>query len=357
MNEISKTRAQQRADHIRIFREELGRLEGEGVVALSAEQREAIARHHDALLAGYTQAFDIDRDQQAKQLSLGMRVASFLGALALAASVFFLFNQYWGLFPTAVQVVLLIVASVVSLGATFWVGQRDSSGYFTKLAAMVALACFVLNIALLGGMFNITPSDHAFVAWAALALLLAYTFDLRLLLAAGILCIISFVSTRLASWSGMHWIDFAERPENFFPAGILMLLLPVAFSHERFTGFASIYRVTGLLTLLLPILVLSSWGSASYLPFSDGVVEFLYQVLGFGLCAAAVWWGVRGEHPEAVNTGTMFFVIFLWARFFDWWWQIMPRFVFFLIIALTAILFILVMKRLRAGVRAVGGGK
>jgi uncharacterized membrane protein len=332
-------------------------LEDSGIVALSAEQRQAVTRHHDALLASYAQSFDIDRDRQAKQFSLGMRIASFLGALALAASVFFMFNQYWGLFPTAVQVVLLIVASLVSLLGTFWVGHRDSSGYFAKLAAMVAFACFVLNIALLGGMFNITPSDKAFVVWAAFALLLAYTFDLKLLLAAGILCIIAFVAARVGTWSGMYWIDFGQRPENFFPAAALLLLVPALISHHRFTGFGGIYRVFGLLTVLLPILVLANWGSSSYLPLSSSTVERVYQALGFVASAAAIWWGARREHPEAVNTGTTFFVIFLYTRFYDWWWEIMPKFVFFLLIALTAILFILVMKRLRAGTRIAGGAQ
>lgn len=357
MSNLSKAEAQLRADHIRIFREELGRLEGSGIVALSAEQREVVTQHHDALLAGYAQSFDIDRDRQAKQFSLGMRIASFLGALALAASVFFMFNQYWGLFPTTVQVVLLLVASLISLVATFWVGRRDSSGYFAKLVAMVAFACFVLNVALLGGMFNITPSDSAFIVWAAFALLLAYTFDLRLLLAAGILCIIAFVAARVGTWSGMYWIDFGQRPENFFPAAALLLVVPSLISHQRFTGFGSIYRIFGLLSVLLPILVLSNWGRGSYLPFSSGTVEHLYQALGFVASAAVIWWGARREYPDAVNTGTTFFVIFLYTKFYDWWWEIMPKFVFFLLIALTAILFLLVMKRLRAGVRIAGGGQ
>ncbi|WP_129780581.1 DUF2157 domain-containing protein [Peristeroidobacter soli] len=139
MDTLSKADAQRRADDIRIFREELDRLQAANVLALTAEQRAAMARHHDALLAGFAQSFDIDRDRHAKQLSLGMRVASFLGALALAASVFFLFNQYWGLLPETVQVSLLIVASLGSLFAAAWIGRKDSSGYFAKLAAMVAL--------------------------------------------------------------------------------------------------------------------------------------------------------------------------------------------------------------------------
>ncbi|MFC4314521.1 DUF2157 domain-containing protein [Steroidobacter flavus] len=349
MDNLSKADAQRRADDIRIFRDELERLHGANVLALTDEQRQAVALHHDALLAGYAQSFDIDRDRQAKQLSLGMRIASFLGALALAASVFFLFNQYWGLLPTAVQVTLLIVASLGSLLAAVWIGRRDSSGYFAKLAAMVAFTCFVLNVSLLGGMFNIAPSDKAFLAWAALALLLAYTFDLRLLLAAGILCAIAFISMRVGTWSGLYWFDFGERPENFIPAGLLLLLTPVLIRHDRFTGFASIYRVFGLLTSILPLLVLANWGNGSYLPMSASTVEHLYQVLGFVASGAAVWWGVRREHPETVNTGTTLFVIFLYTKFYDWWWELVPKFVFFLLIALTAMLFLVVMKRLRTG--------
>lgn len=357
MSNLSKADAQRRADQIRVFREELGRLESAGVFGLSAAQRDAVTQHHDGLLASYAQSFDIDRDRHAKQLSLGMRIASFLGALALAASVFSLFNQYWGLFPTTVQVGLLIVASLGSLLATFWVGRRDSSGYFAKLVAMLAFACFVLNVSMLGGMFNITPSDKAFVVWGALGLLLAYTFDLRLLLGAAILCLVAFVAARMGTWSGMYWIDFGERPENFFPAGVLLLLVPALISHERFTGFGSIYRVFGLLALLLPVLALANWGNGSYLPFSSRTIEYLYQFLGFVLSAAAIWWGARREHGEVVNTGTTFFVIFLYTKFYDWWWELVPKFVFFVIIALTAILFILIMKRLRAGALAVGGGQ
>src|SRR5690606_28238521 len=133
-----------------------------------------------------------------------------------------------------------------------------------------------------------------------------------------------------------------------------LLLVPMVISHARRAGFAGIYRVFGLLTLLLPILILSNWGRGSYLPWSATAVEFLYQVLGFAVSVAAIWWGVRREHTGVINTGATFFAIFLCPKFYDWWREIMPKFVFFLRIALTSILLIVVMKRLRAGARAVG---
>jgi uncharacterized membrane protein len=343
--------AQRRADDIRVFRDELSRLETEGVLRLDEPQRLALNGHHDALLASLALGFDIDRDPRAGQLSLGMRIASFIGAIALAASVFFLFYQFWGFLSTSVQVAVLCLVALASFVATLAVARRDSTGYFTKLAALVAFACFVLNISMLGQIFNIAPSDKALLPWAALALLLAYTFELRLLQAAGILCLIAFIAARVGTWSGIYWIHFGERPENFFPAAAAMFLVPQLLDHSRYPGFAPTYRVFGMLALFLPMLVLSNWGSASYLALGHRLVEGLYQSLGFVGTAALIWLGARRRWPEVVNTGVTLFVIFFYSKLFDWWWDAMPKSLFFLLMALAAILLLLVFKRLR-GVRS-----
>ena len=350
----SRTEAQQRADEIHVFRRELERLGRDGVLVLPEEQRRAVSLHHESLLAELSRDFDIDRDVREKKLSLGMKVASFLGALALAASVFFLFRQFWGRFDTLMQVSILIGAALATFAGTLLLRERDASGYFTKLAAMVAFACFVLNVAMLGQIFNITPSDKAFIVWAAYAMLLAYACDLRLLLAAGIICLVAFVSARTGTISGLYWLHFGERPENFFPAAALLLLAPQFVRHDRFAGFPAVYRVFGLLTLFLPVLVLSNWGRASHLDFDPKLIEGAYQVLGFAGSATAIWFGMRRSWPEVVNTGMVFFVIFLYTKFFDWWWEIMPKYLFFLVVGLTAILFLVVLRRLRSAAVRMG---
>ena len=346
-----RSEAQRRADEIAIFRAEVARLEAEGVLRLDAAQQDAVRAHHAALLAGFAGRFDIDRDVQAKQLSLGMRVASFLGALALAASVFFLFYQFWGRFAETAQVAILVAAALGSLALTVGIQTRDASGYFTKLAAMVAFACFVLNLVMLGQIFNITPTDRALIPWAALAFLLAYACDLRLLLAAGICCVIAFVAARVGEWGGIYWLHSGERPENFFPVAILLFGFPLVVDHRRMTGFAAIYRVFGLLCLLVPMLVLGHWGWGSYLADYEGLstrtIEGGYEVAGFVASALAIWLGARRQWPDTVNTGITFFVIFLYTKFFDWWWEAMPKWLFFLVLGLAAILILLVLKRLR----------
>ncbi len=355
VNKATKTEAQQRVDQIGIFRQELVRLEADAVLALDEEQRRAVASYHDGLLTGLARDFDIDRSHQAKQLSLGMRIASFLGAVALAASAFFVFYQFWGLFDTGAQVAILIAAPLILFVATLLVERRDPSGYFVKLFAMVAFACFVLNITMLGAIFNITPTDKALLPWAAFAFLLAYTLDVRLLLAAGILCLIAFLSARTGTWGGMYWLNFGYRPENFLPAGVLLFAFPWGLNHRHFGGFAVIYRVFGLLTVLLPVLVLSNWGEGSYLLFDTDFIEGGYQLAGFLLSAGAIWLGIHRGWADTANTGNVFFVIFLYTKFFDWWWEIMPKYLFFLIVGLSALLLLMIFMRLRGASNVAGG--
>lgn len=347
MNPSNRSEAQQRADDIRVFRGELARLEAESVLELSPGQRQAVAAHHDGLLAAFAAAFDIDRDMKAHQLSLGMRVASFLGALALAASVFFLFYQFWGHFAEAAQVAILIGAALGSLGLTVWIQGRDASGYFTKLAALVAFACFVLDLVMLGQIFNVTPTDKALLPWAALAFLLAYACDLRLLLAAGICCVIAYVSARVGEWGGLYWLDAGKRPENYFPVAVLLFFAPLVIPHRRFAGFDAIYRVFGLLCLLVPMLILGHWGHGSYLDLDPGLIEGGYQTAGFVASGLAIWLGARRSWNDTVNTGIAFFVVFLYTKFYDWWWEVMPKWLFFLVVGLSAILILLVLRRLR----------
>lgn len=346
MEIMSKAGAQRRADQIGAFRAELAIIEEEKVILLSDSQRAAIAGYHRDCLARLTSAFDVDASRRDKQLSLGMKIASFLGALGLAASVFFLFYQFWGGFSTSVQTIILIVAPLIGLTVTMIVSEREKTGYFSKLCGLVTLACFVLNLSMLGQIYNIAPSPNAFLVWAVFAFLLAYASDARLLLAAGILALAAFLSARTGTWSGCYWLHFGERPENFFPAALL-LFAASWLPHHRYSGFAAIYRVFALLLALIPILILANWGRISYLDLSSATIENIYQIAGFVLSAVAIWLGIRTGAPEMVNTGNVFFTIFLYTKFYDWWWNWMPKYLFFLLIGLTAIVMLLVLKRLR----------
>src|SRR5262245_12281504 len=151
---MSQAEAQKRADRIRAFGEELRVLEAEGVLALPDEQKQRVARHHDETLRRLAQAFDIDTTDAQKQMSWGMRIASFLGALALCASVFLFFYRFWGLLGTAAQVALVVAAPFVAVLATEFAARREKTLYVAGIVGLVAFGCFVLNLVVLGTVFN-----------------------------------------------------------------------------------------------------------------------------------------------------------------------------------------------------------
>jgi uncharacterized membrane protein len=341
----SKSEAQQRVDQIGAFRAELAEVEG-NATRLTDSQRAALDHYHDTLLATLAERFDIDVSRREKQLSLGMKIASFIGAIGFAASAFFLFYQFWGRFGTKIQVAILIAAPLLAMTATLVASDKEKTGYFAKLFGLLSISCFVLNLAMFGQIFNINPSPNAFLVWAVFAFLLAYAADARLLLVAGIISFSAYLSAQTGTWGGCYWIHFGERPENFFPAALILFLVPL-IPHHRFSGFAVIYRVFAMLGFFIPALILANWGTISYLPLSSGVIEPIYQASGFIVSGLAMWLGIRRNWPDVVNTGNVFFAIFLYTKFFDWWWEWMPKYLFFLLVGLTAVLMLLIFKRLR----------
>jgi uncharacterized membrane protein len=342
---MSKQTAQKRVDRIRAFREELQQLDDEDVLRLTAEQSDRIAVHHEALLARFSDEFDIDTSEAQKRLSWGMRIASFLGALALAAAVFLFFYRFWGLLSTTLQVLIVTAAPLMMLIGTELAARRERSGYFAGILGLLAFGCFVLNITVLGDVFNVTPSQKAFLPWAAFAFILAYGYGLRILQMAGILSLAGYLSATCGTWGGAYWLSFGERPENFFPAAVILVAIPLIRHRERH-DFPPIYRVFGLLGLFIPILVLANWGSISYVMLEPSTVEAFYQILGFLIAGTAIWLGIRYRLGEVTNTGATFFVIYLYTKFFDWWWEWMPKYLFFMILGLVAILLLILLKKM-----------
>jgi hypothetical protein len=339
--------AQNRADRIRIFRQELEALRAAEVLALSDEQRATVDAYLDRQLADLSTAFDIDVTESQKQLSLGMRIVSALGGLALCAGVFLLFYRFWGLLVTPAQVAILIAAPLLGLAAMDFASRRERTLYFTALIGLVTFACFVLDLWVLGQLFNITPSPNAFLAWGVFALILAYIYGLRLPLAAGLICLIVFFAATLMSLTGAWWTGFWERPETILIPGILIALAPLLMANRKHEEFAGAYRLIGLLAVFGVILGLWHDGGASWLPFEHKTVERTYQLLAFLAAAAVIWVGIRFDLRGTVNLGAAYFVICLYLKLVDWWWDWMPKYLFFFVVGAIAIALLTAFRKLR----------
>jgi len=343
---MNKDEAQARADRIRAFQDELAALRDAGVLTLAPDEADRLRQHHDDLLRKLLRRFDIDTSRDQKQLSLGMRLASLFGALALSAAVFLFFYRFWGGISTPLQVGLLVTAPLLGIIGVELAARRERSLYFASLIALVAGACFVLDLTVLGQIFNITPSPNALLAWAAFALLLAYSYGLRLILVAGLFCLTFWLAAMIGTLGGSYWTSFGERPEHFILAGLAVFAAGLV-RQSAWPGFAGIYRAYGLLVLFIAILVLANWGQASYLLFTNQAIENSYQLLGFAAAGLTIWLGIRRHWPGVVNLGSTFFVLYLYTKLIDWWWEWMPKYLFFLLLGLVAVGLLLVLRKLR----------
>lgn len=343
----SRRNAQERVDSLRTLRAELARLEKEGILTLTDEQRGCLDRHLNEILASLSTRFDIDTTESQKQVSWGMRIVSTIGGLALCVAIILFFFRYWGLLATPLQVSLLVATPIgLVVGAEF-AARRERALYFALLISLVAFAAFVLNLSAVASIFNVTGSPAAFLAWGLFAVALAYRFRLLLLLAAGLVCLMAWVAAMINSWAGVQWEAIPEVPETMIAAGALTLLAAATIPHPPGTGFSAVYRGFGWLAVFSAMLVLSLAGFLSCLPLSTHSTEVVYQLAGMCLTAGAVWCGVRRGQEETIYLGAAFFLLFLNCRLADWLWDWMPKYMFFLLVAAVSLGLMFVFRRVR----------
>lgn len=344
---LTKRQAQERANRIRAFREELAQLEVEGALSLSEEQRQGVEQHLAKTLAALAERFDVDTSESQEQISWGMRIASTLGGAALCAAVFLFFYRFWGALGTAAQVGILVAVPLGAVLLTDFAARRERTLYFASLAAMVAFACFVLDLTVLGSIFNLTPTPHALLAWAAFALILAYAYRLRLLLAAGLVCGAAWLAALFATLCGIYWTQLMGRGENVLAAGLIVLAVPEFLEHRRISELPWVYRLIGLPTVFLAIFMMAVSGESSYLPFEPKSVERCYQLVGLAVAAAAIWVGIRCRMSGIVKLGASFFAVFLYVRLYVALWDLLPNYLFFLLIGLIAVGLLAAFQRIR----------
>jgi hypothetical protein len=107
-----------------------------------------------------------------------------------------------------------------------------------------------------------------------------------------------------------------------------------------------------LLIVLLALLILGNEGQLTFLPLAKKTVQGIYQTGGFVAAAAATWVGVRRRYLECMNLGAAFFAVYLFNRLFVWWWDWMPKYIFFLIIGGIALALLAIFRKIRT--RAAG---
>ena len=344
----SKDDAQRRADQIAAFRAELRELEREGAT-LDPRQLDTIDAHQQDVLRTLARDFDIDRGEREKRMSTGMRLASLFGACALTAAVVSFVYRIWGSLSTAPQVALLTAAPLVATLGMIVAGRLERTRYVSSIFAVVACAAMVLQTVMLGTLFNVRSSPHVVAVWAAFALAVAVPWRFGVLFALGVAAATVYIAAIAVDLAGYYWMAVLERPELVaLPAGLLLIALSrvrlktssLTVAGVRVTVPRELVpwgRAVLLLIVLGTILVLSASGTVSLLPFDENAIMIAYQLVAVAASIITIGLGLRQGLPEVVVIGSLFTGMFLLLRFIDWWWDWMPKYLFFLILTAVAL--------------------
>lgn len=338
--------AQRRADQIASWRRELRELEAAGALRLEEEQRARVTAHHDALLARLAAEHDVDRTVAAGQLSRGMRITSFVAAVALTAAVASLVSQFWGRLELPVQATLLCAFPLIALGGVELSARRERTLYVASIFALVAYGTYWLALVVLSDRLNI-PLTPAYVWTGALfGLALALPYRFRLVLAGALASLIVAIAGTVFQAAGIPWDQIASRLDMVTFAAFAVSLMAPRLGRVA-PAFAPVTRLVALGSALFGLLVMSTFGGASLLPASNRTLEFVYQALTLLVSTALIVVAVRRNWTETVYLAAGVLTLFLLIRYVDWFWDEIPAFVFFLVLATIAIGWLVALRRIR----------
>lgn len=376
MHADARKAAQQRVDRIALFKAELQQLETEGALKLTPEQSARLQDHVHALLARLRADYGVDATDTARRVSWGMRVASLLGAAALLAAAILFLHRVWGGLSTPLQVLILTASPLLLLAPAEWLYRREADPYYVGLFGVAALVALIVGMNALGVVLNLAGSPQVLLVWATFALCLAYAYSLKWILAAGLVFSCAWSGALVLQMRGFNWFEFGQTTQFLIPGAAVIYALPWLLgrrasrapralmdappgfaSQPRSSGreaFAEVYRCCGAALGLLSLLIFSLAGDVCCRPLTIGQAAALCQIGGLALSAAVVTHGVRLGSGGLVNLGALGFIAFLFARLHSWWWNWMPKYLFFLSLGLIAFACLVLFRRVRLRLREGG---
>jgi hypothetical protein len=338
--------AQRRVNRIRAFRAELDALTQAGVSPLTPEQRAEIERYHDAVLQQLASEHDIDRTDAAGKLSRGMQIASFIAAIALTAAVYSLVARFWGRLDLPLQATLLCAFPLIALVGVELSAQRERSLYIASIFALVAFGTYWLAVVVLSMQLNVPLTPPALWGGALFGVALALPYGFRLIFGGALVAMLIALAGSVFQAGGIPWTQAIESPEMITAGAFTMFVLARRLTSGR-ASFAPVTRAVALTIGFVGLLFLSVAGSASLLPLASGVTELLYQAALLVISTIVLTIAVRKQWAESVYVAAAALTLFIVTRFFDWFWDAIPRFVFFLLLAILAFGWLFALRRVR----------
>lgn len=327
-----------------------------------------------------------------RKLGRGVTILINLGAIALAAGLLVFFASNWIEFGRGAKVTSLFALTLFFYVAGFEL-TREGRGSFPKLGlALVFLGCvmFGTDIVLLALIYDLT-AEHAWslliqcVAWLAIA----YVVRSRLVLFLALAGVVAWFGAEVGySWGG-YWL-YLGRPFHFIGVGMALLAVGGVHAWRGRREFADAWALVGLLVVYLSTLILSIFdlqkhvrlemSTATWVVWLLFSIPYVVAILALAvihrrwrraavtdppvllvlvllvvmtlasviaitphsralwfillltvLSSAGVYLGIAWESAVFLNTSLVFFAVNLYTRFYEYFWDAMPKSLFFII--------------------------
>ncbi len=330
-----------------------------------------------------------------------------IGSLLLGIGVILYFAANWQAIPK-VGKLLIIFSAIGASYAAGYILQFVKGNYPKTGNALIFLGCILYGsgIALVAQIYHINVHyPNGILLWLVGVIPLAYAVRSRPILWAALVGFLVWAGTELSlriPWFREEWLFALYFIIGLFLHGFGQL-------HERFSKtvlYAEVYKIVGY-CLVIPVTFIFSFGGMENLPWESslillvigGVLGFLiaqalwvklkegtlhyellilgaillcsfvffaesdvfrvifFNLLLFGECLGIVVYGLYTRKGYLVTIGLVFIGFQLIARYFEMFWKLMPRGIFFMVGGvLLLVLGIYLEKRRRILMNRIRGG-
>jgi uncharacterized membrane protein len=147
-------------------------------------------------------------------------------------------------------------------------------------------------------------------------------------------------------------------PVIYAISGILLLAVLLSKSlREKSRSFQADVSVSTIALLMTGITLTTIYVPESYLFAPEKVYMIIFNVIFLGLLTLLLYAGYNMEDIGTVSTAMFWFILLIFARYFDFFWELLPRSLFFMLggLVLLAISIFLERKRKELKVQFSGG--
>ncbi|WP_255334343.1 DUF2157 domain-containing protein [Methanosarcina sp. KYL-1] len=136
-------------------------------------------------------------------------------------------------------------------------------------------------------------------------------------------------------------------PVIYAVLGILFLAVLLSPLRKRLASFQADASVSVIALLMAGITL-----TTIYIPASENIYMVVFNVIFLGILTFLLYAGYGTENITIINTAMFWFILLIFARYFDFFWDLLPRSLFFIVGGLVLLVMSVVMERKRRELKA-----